>query len=188
MKETKNPWQKIKTLLKSEEVEQKINEIVQKIKEDFSTSTPLAVFGMARKGIPLAEKIQKKLEQAGFICESGQMDATFYRDDFHYRNPLKNPEMQVQSYLHSLDGKNVLLVDDVLYTGRSIKAALNAISDLGRPAIVRLAILVDRGGREMPIAADYVGLKVTSTKSQEVQVFFEPEQRVDLIEVLNVPD
>jgi pyrimidine operon attenuation protein/uracil phosphoribosyltransferase len=87
-----------------------------------------------------------------------------------------------------LDGKIVLLVDDVLYTGRSIRAALNAISDLGRPAIVRLAILVDRGGREMPIAADYVGLKVTSTKSQEVQVFFEPEQRVDLIEVLNVTD
>ena len=116
----------------------------------------------------------------------GSLDATFYRDDFHYRQPNASTEMRFTEMPASVEGKTVILVDDVLYTGRSVRAAMQAILDLGRPAAIRLCVLVDRGHRELPIAPDCVGLTVETAQNQEVRVMIEPidnENSVYLVEV-----
>jgi pyrimidine operon attenuation protein/uracil phosphoribosyltransferase len=115
----------------------------------------------------------------------GSLDATYYRDDFHYRKKVAT-EMRFTEMPASVEGKTVILVDDVLYTGRSALAAMRSILDLGRPAAIRLCVLVDRGHRELPIAPDCAGLTVETARNQEVRVAIEPidkENSVYLVEV-----
>ena len=114
------------------------------------------------------------------------MDDTFYRDDCHLRKIVSSMEMRFKEMPASVEGKVVILVDDVLYTGRSVRAAMQAVLDLGRPAAIRLCVLVDRGHRELPIAPDCVGLTVETAQNQEVRVSIEPidsENSVYLVEV-----
>ena len=104
----------------------------------------LIVMGMATRGIPLANEISQRLTlRYGKPVLSGELDASFYRDDFHYRNHFGNPVMRVLKTPVSVEGKTVVLVDDVLYTGRSVRAAMQAVFDLGRPAAIRLCCLID---------------------------------------------
>lgn len=150
-------------------------------------SENLIVMGMATRGIPLAGEITKRLEQRyGKPVLSGELDASFYRDDFHYRNHFGNPVMRVLKTPTSVEGKTVVLVDDVLYTGRSVRAAMQAVFDLGRPAAIRLCCLVDRGNRELPIAPDCIGLKIDTPPGEEVRVRIIPHDNENSVYLVKV--
>ena len=130
--------------------------------------------------MPLAERL------AGFVRDTGELkaatgaiDITLYRDDVF--EGLPKPEVGTTTLpAHTIAGKTVILVDDVLYTGRTIRAALDALMDFGRPRAVQLAVLVDRGHRELPIQPDYVGLKVETTRNQSVKVILDGRDRAVL--------
>ncbi len=119
-------------------------------------SSTVSLIGIQRGGAAVADALQLRLECAGFVVERGNLDISFYRDDLDTVGP--HPEVHPSELPFDISGKTVWLVDDVLYTGRTIRAALGEIFDYGRPARVRLAVLVDRGGRELPISADAAGL------------------------------
>ena len=129
----------------------------------------IAVVGIRTRGETLGRRIVKRLrDEMGIEVEFGVLDITFYRDDLSRRRGA--PLVRATEIDFDLDGTWVLLVDDVLQTGRSIRAALDAIHDFGRPDIVRLAVLIDRGGRELPIAADFIGRKIKAPPGSRVQV------------------
>ena len=113
----------------------------------------------------------------------GRLDISFYRDDFATHLA---PEVHSTDILFDIDGKTVVLVDDVLYTGRTIRAALDALMDIGRPKSVQLAVLVDRGHRELPIRADYVGKNVPSSADENVRLFLEEVDGVSEVEILEM--
>ncbi len=134
-------------------------------------SSPLVLVGIRTAGVPLAERLKKMIAETGELPapELGAIDITLYRDDVF--EGLPKPEVgSTELPGHSIAGRAVVLVDDVLYTGRTIRAALDALMDYGRPRAVELAVLVDRGHRELPIQPDYVGLTVQTTRSESVKV------------------
>ena len=183
----KDNCKRIQELLSAQAMEFALDEMAAKIAKMHPSAENLIVLGMASRGIPLAKKLSERLTQKfGKPIEMGCLDATFYRDDFHYRKKVGSTEMRFTEMPASVEGKTVILVDDVLYTGRSVRAAMQAILDLGRPAAIRLCVLVDRGHRELPIAPDCVGLTVETAQNQEVRVMIEPidnENSVYLVEV-----
>lgn len=115
---------------------------------------PLALVGLLSRGDFIARRISSKLKELGHEIELGYIDISLYRDDLGQGN---NPMLRSSHLPFSVDGAHIILVDDVLFTGRTIRAALNAVMDYGRPSQVELAVLIDRGGREMPIQPDYIG-------------------------------
>ena len=183
----KDNCKRLQELLSAQAMEFALDEMAAKIAKMHPSADNMIVLGMASRGIPLAQKLSKRLsEKFGKPIETGSLDATFYRDDFHYRKKLGSTEMRFTEMPASVEGKVVILVDDVLYTGRSVRAALQAILDFGRPSVVRLCVLVDRGHRELPIAPDCVGLTVETAQNQEVRVNIVPidnENSVYLVEV-----
>ncbi len=129
----------------------------------------LALIGIQRRGVPLSERIAKKIEDVeGKMPETGILDITFYRDDLSFLN--EHPVVKGTDIPFSVNGKDLVLVDDVLYTGRTVRAAIDAIMDIGRPSSIQLAILIDRGHRELPIRADYVGKNVPTSKKEFIEV------------------
>jgi len=129
----------------------------------------LVIIGLRTRGAYVAERIAKKIEEIEKMpIPTGYLDATLYRDDFRTR--MKQPEVQVTNISFQIDEKNVILVDDVLFTGRTIRAALDALMDFGRPSRIHLAVLVDRGHRELPIKADFVGKNIPTSIGEEVRV------------------
>ena len=177
---------KVSELLSAQTMEFALDEMAAKIAKMHPSADNMIVLGMASRGIPLAKKLTERLSQKfGKPIEMGSLDATYYRDDFHYRQKVST-EMRFTEMPASVENKTVILVDDVLYTGRSALAAMRSILDLGRPAAIRLCVLVDRGHRELPIAPDCVGLTVETAKNQEVRVAIDPidkENSVYLVEV-----
>jgi pyrimidine operon attenuation protein/uracil phosphoribosyltransferase len=147
----------MRTVYDASDVGRTIASLVDRIAASFSGETPLNIVGIRTRGEILAERLAVALRSHGFSqVGRGVLDITLYRDDLSEIGPkpiVRPTEMNI-----SIDALPLLLVDDVLFTGRSIRAALNALSDFGRPSAVRLAVLVDRGGRELPIHADFVGL------------------------------
>ena len=131
----------------------------------------LAIVGIRERGVPLARRISAELERiAGKGVPTGALDITLYRDDL-MRHPVgPQPLVRRTEIPFSIDDKRILLVDDVLYTGRTIRAALDALIDFGRPKVIQLVVLIDRGHRELPIKADYVGKNLPTSLSQSVQV------------------
>jgi pyrimidine operon attenuation protein / uracil phosphoribosyltransferase len=132
----------------------------------------LVIVGVKTRGEHLARRIAnqiKKLEEANIPC--GFLDITLYRDDLQTRS-LENPELKGTEIPFDITDKHVILVDDVLYTGRTTRAALDELVDHGRPASIQLAVLIDRGHRELPIKADYVGKNVPTSVGEHVKVFF----------------
>jgi pyrimidine operon attenuation protein/uracil phosphoribosyltransferase len=122
---------------------------------------------MQTRGVFLAKRIARKISDIEHIeLTAGVLDVTFYRDD--YRIAQKQPNVKVTNIPFNVNGIDMVLVDDVLYTGRTVRAALDALTDFGRPKTIQFAALIDRGHREMPIAADYVGLTVNTRSNQEV--------------------
>jgi len=129
----------------------------------------LALVGMRTRGVFVAERLKEQIRQIeGGDVPIGILDVTLYRDDFRLK--FKQPQVQVTHIDFDVDEKNIILVDDVLYTGRTARAALDALMDLGRPTRIQLAVLVDRGHRELPIKPDFVGKNVPTSFGEEVRV------------------
>ena len=154
--------------LTGKEVEAALDRLYASIIAALPTEMRIAVVGIRTRGETLGRRIVKRLGDRGIDVEFGVLDITFYRDDLSRRRGA--PLVRATEIDFDLDGTWVLLVDDVLQTGRSIRAALDAIHDFGRPDTVRLAVLIDRGGRELPIAADFVGRKLNAPPGCRVQV------------------
>lgn len=165
-------------ILTAEQINASIEQMTQEILADLPQGD-LFLLGMATRGVPLSQRISKKLGEYGIKSSLGSLDTTFYRDDYHFRKKFKNPSMHITQIPETkVDGVNIVLIDDVIYTGRSIRSALNAIMDLGRPASIHLGVLVDRGGREMPIEPRYVGLKCPTYPGEEIKVRLEETDSV----------
>ena len=142
----------------------------------------LAVIGIRRRGVPLAERLAAIIKEIeGVSVPVGILDITLYRDDL--------TTLAVQPIVHktevpfSIDNKKIILVDDVLYTGRTVRAALDALVDLGRPKLIQLAILIDRGHRELPIRADYVGKNIPTSRRELIAVNVEEFDGIDSVEI-----
>lgn len=156
------------------------HEIVERNKD----AKELCVIGIQRRGVPLAKRIAKNISEIEDIAISlGILDITLYRDDLS--ELAAHPVVNATDIPFSVVGKTIVLVDDVLYTGRTVRSAIDAIIDLGRPNSIQFAVLVDRGHRELPIRADYVGKNVPTSKSELIAVHLtevDGEESVDIME------
>ena len=142
----------------------------------------LCVIGIKRRGIPLAQTIAKNIEAIeGTVVPVGMIDITFYRDDLEKLSA--SPVVHQSSVAFPIEGKDVILVDDVLYTGRTASAALDALKDMGRAATIQLAVLIDRGHRELPIRGDYVGKNVPTSRSEIIHVQSPPYEDYIAVEL-----
>jgi len=142
----------------------------------------LALIGIRRRGVPLAERLAMLMEEIeGQKVPMGVLDITLYRDDLTLLAP--KPVLHRTEVPFSIDNKKLVLVDDVLYTGRTVRAALDALMDLGRPKQIQLAVLVDRGHRELPIHADFIGGKVPTSKKENINVKLVEVDGVDRVVV-----
>jgi pyrimidine operon attenuation protein/uracil phosphoribosyltransferase len=135
----------------------------------------VALVGIQSRGAPLASRLRRLVdERSGVVLPVGALDITFHRDDVHVRDggraPGRQPVVRATSISFPIEGMTVVLVDDVLYTGRTIRAAIDALLEFGRPARVQLAVLVDRGHRELPIRPDYVGKNLPTARDERIQV------------------
>lgn len=150
-------------------MERALTRISHEIIEKNKGTQNLALVGIQRRGVPLARRIAQKIELSeGVRPETGILDITFYRDDLSII--AWHPVINGTEINFTLDDKKIILVDDVLYTGRTVRAAIEALMDIGRPPVIQLAILIDRGHRELPIRADYVGKNVPTSKTELIQV------------------
>lgn len=161
-----------------------ITRIAHEILEQNKGSHNLILMGMRTRGEFLARRIRNKIKEIdGVELPFGILDVTLYRDDFRTR--LKQPEVSVSDITFDINEKDIILIDDVLYTGRTVRSALNALMDLGRPASIQLCILIDRGHRELPIRADYVGKNIPTSLDEEIKVKmeeFDGEDAIYLVE------
>ena len=144
----------------------------------------LAFVGVRTRGVPIARRIAKAIREInGYEIPTGALDITLYRDDLMRHAVGPQPVVRRTEIPFSIDDKRILLVDDVLYTGRTIRAALDALIDFGRPKSIQLVVLVDRGHRELPIKADYVGKNLPTSPSQSVQVHLTEIDGRDEVEI-----
>ena len=162
-----------------------LTRIAHEILEKNKGSQNLVLIGMRTRGEFLAKRIHKKIEMIDNVnLPLGVLDVTLYRDDFRTR--MKQPEVSVSDITFDINEKDVILIDDVLYTGRTVRSALNALMDFGRPSSIQLSILVDRGHRELPIRADYVGKNIPTSLNQEVKVKMEEIDGEDAIYSIDI--
>ncbi len=152
-------------------IDRAIARVAHEILERNKDSGDLIILGIPTRGRHIAERLKLKIEEieGGAEIPFGTVDATLYRDDLGLKDD--QPALKEMDIPVSIDSKIVVLVDDVLYTGRTIRAAMNALMDFGRPTSIQLAVLVDRGHRELPIKADYVGKNLPTSADEEVKVF-----------------
>ncbi len=164
-----------------------ITRLAHEILERNKGSENVVLVGMRTRGEFLANRIQKKIEEIDNSAPNlGVLDVTLYRDDFRTR--LKQPEVSVTDISFDITEKDVILIDDVLYTGRSVRAALDAIMDLGRPNTIQFCVLVDRGHREMPIVADFVGKNIPTSINEEVKVKMTEIDEEDAVYLVESPN
>ena len=146
-----------------------IKRIAHEIIERNKGTENLMLIGIQRRGVPLAKRIGELImQEENVTLPVGTLDITFYRDDLSLL--AEHPQVKGTDVPANVNGMNVVMVDDVLYTGRTARAAMDAICDMGRPALIQLAVMVDRGHRELPIRADYVGKNLPTSKSEMVGV------------------
>ncbi|MBI4303940.1 MAG: bifunctional pyr operon transcriptional regulator/uracil phosphoribosyltransferase PyrR [Chloroflexi bacterium] len=158
-----------KIVMTPDDIRRSLARISHEIIERNKTAEHLVLVGMHTRGVPLAQRLAANMEDLeGFKIPVGALDISLYRDDLSLLD--HQPTVRRTDIPSSVDGKSIVLVDDVLYTGRSIRAAMDALIDLGRPRSIQLAVLVDRGHRELPIRADYVGKNIPSARDEEIQV------------------
>lgn len=172
-----------RVVLDAEDIARALTRISHEILERNKGAEDLLLLGLHTRGVPLARRIAAKIaEVEGHAIATGSLDVTMYRDDLR-SHPTRTPH-KTELPVGGIDGKTVVLVDDVLYSGRTIRAALDALSDLGRPAVVRLAVLVDRGHRELPIRADHVGKNLPTARAEKVRVrLSESDDRDDEVRI-----
>ncbi len=158
-----------KTVLGADEISRALTRVAHEILERTNGASDVVLLGIPTRGVPLARRLAAKLTQVeGRPAPTGSLDITMYRDDLRLRPARTLGHTDVPA--SGIDGKIVVLVDDVLYSGRTVRAALDALGDLGRPRAVQLAVLVDRGHRELPIRADYVGKNLPTSQREVVSV------------------
>ncbi len=161
-----------RTLLSAGDLSLAVNRTSLQILERNHTIESLAIVGIHTCGVFLAQRIRAIIEdQTGQQLPYGSLDINLYRDDWSLIT--QNPVVKTTDIGFTVEGKDVILVDDVLFTGRTIRAAMDALMDYGRPHSIQLAVLVDRGGRELPIQADYVGVQTTVRPDERIQVILE---------------
>lgn len=163
---------KRRVVMEAKAVERAIARVAHEVLERNKGAEKLVILGIPTRGCELAVMLQKKIEQIeGVVVPAGSIDATLYRDDISMKKDqpsLKKTEIPIP-----VDDRIVIMVDDVLFTGRTIRAAMNALMDFGRPLAIQLAVLVDRGHRELPIKADYVGKNIPTSYREGVRVCLE---------------
>ena len=157
-------------IMDSKDIGGKLTRISYEIMENHTDIGNIVILGIHNRGVPIANRIKQNIFSVTNIdVPNGSLDITFHRDD--YRERLLIPEIRSTDIPFSLDDKVVILIDDVLFSGRTIRAALDEINSFGRPSIVRLAVLIDRGHRELPIRADFVGKNIPTNSGEHVQVY-----------------
>ena len=173
---------KSKSILNKHQLDITINRLCRQLIENHNSFNNTVLIGLQPRGVFLANRIEQCLKQLNndYNIESGQLDITFYRDDFRRRStPLKASKTDINI---SLEQKKVVLIDDVLYTGRTVRAALDALHDFGRPSSVELLVLIDRRlSRHVPIQPDYVGHRVDVVEEEKVSVEWGSNERVILL-------
>jgi pyrimidine operon attenuation protein / uracil phosphoribosyltransferase len=175
------------TIINHAGLDRTLTRLADEIIERHAGAANLAIIGVRTRGATLAERLVKKIEAIEKNkVPLGVLDITLYRDDFRRR--LKQPVVQATDIPFQLDEKHIVLVDDVLYTGRTSRAALDALMDLGRPASIQLAVLIDRGHRELPIQPDYVGKSVPTAMGEEVQVRLVENDGEDSVLLVESPE
>jgi pyrimidine operon attenuation protein/uracil phosphoribosyltransferase len=174
------------TVMDAEAISRAVTRIAHEILESNKGAADLALVGIVTRGAVLAEALAAKIREIeGAEVGVGTLDISFYRDDLATR---LSPEVHRTDIPFDVEGKHLILVDDVLFTGRTIRSAMDAIMDYGRPCSIQLAVLVDRGHRELPIRADYVGKNVPSSGRERVKVYFESTDGRDSVEILEAVD
>ncbi|HET7137004.1 MAG TPA: bifunctional pyr operon transcriptional regulator/uracil phosphoribosyltransferase PyrR [Gaiellaceae bacterium] len=179
-----------RVLLDEEQLRRTLSRIAHEIIERNDDLDSVALVGIHTRGVPLAQRLRRLVEErSGVELELGQLDITFHRDDVHVRggSSPRRPQPLVRDTKldFELEGRTVILVDDVLYTGRTIRAAIDALIEFGRPDRVQLAVLADRGHRELPIRPDYVGKNLPTTRSDRIQVELFEVDEVDRVVLLS---
>jgi len=172
-------------VLDAQRISRSLARIAHEILERHLSVDDLAFVGIRRRGVPLAKRLAQAIHDINKIdVPTGALDITLYRDDLMRTAIAAQPVIRRTEIPFSIDDKRILLVDDVLYTGRTIRAALDALIEFGRPKAIQLAVLVDRGHRELPIKADYVGKNLPTSLTQSVQVRLVEIDGRDEVEVL----
>jgi Pyrimidine operon attenuation protein/uracil phosphoribosyltransferase len=175
-----------RVLLDEESIRRTLSRIAHEIIERNEDLDSVALVGIHTRGVPIAHRIRRLVEErSGEELALGQLDITFHRDDVHVRGgqaPRRSQPLVRDTKLDfELEGRTVILVDDVLYTGRTIRAAIDALFEYGRPERVQLAVLADRGHRELPIRPDYVGKNLPTTRGERVQVELMEVDEIDRV-------
>jgi pyrimidine operon attenuation protein/uracil phosphoribosyltransferase len=162
------------------DIDRTITRMTHRILEIHKGAAGVTLIGIQTRGVFLAKRIQEKIKAIeGATVDTGDMDITLYRDD--WTRISHHPVVQATDILFSVDEREIILVDDVLFTGRTTRAAMDAIMDFGRPARIELAVLVDRGHRELPIQADYVGRFIETRRSETINVFLQEHDEADKV-------
>ncbi len=168
----------------ADRVSRSLTRIAHEILERNRGVEDLALVGIRARGVPIAERIARHLKEfSGIDVPTGALDITLYRDDLTRQKPSAQPLIRRTEINFSIDDRVILLVDDVLFTGRTIRAAFDALIDFGRPKAIQLVALIDRGHRELPIRADYVGRNIPTSRAQSVQVRLQEIDGKDEVEV-----
>lgn len=172
----------VRTVLQHSDITRALTRIAHEILEANHGGSELVLLGIPTRGVALAERLGRELDaiEPGSGV-TGTLDVTMHRDDLA-RNPTRAPQ-PTRIPVGGIDGRTVVLVDDVLYSGRTIRAALDAVTDLGRPRAVQLAVLVDRGHRELPIRADFVGKNLPTSTAERIHVRVEEVDGVDEVTI-----
>ena len=168
-------------ILDSNELTKTLRRLAHEVIENYIDLSNLVIIGIVTRGEHLAKRLQDiiyQIEKVEVPC--GYLDVTLYRDDLDHRKSLKPSKL---SKVPDIDTKNVLLVDDVLFEGRTARAALDALKDFGRPASVKLLVLVDRGHKKLPISADFIGKHITTNPNQTIKVYLTEIDNKDSIEM-----
>jgi pyrimidine operon attenuation protein/uracil phosphoribosyltransferase len=164
-------------------IQRALTRVAHEIIEKNKGTANLVLIGLRSRGVDLARRLSQRLKEIdGGQIPVGALDITLYRDDLGSAAP--HPTLRNTEITFSIEDKKVILVDDVLYTGRTTRAAMDGLMDLGRPRVIQLAVLVDRGHRELPIRADYVGKNVPTAKTEQVQVMLQEEDGVDRVVIM----
>ncbi|MUL35431.1 bifunctional pyr operon transcriptional regulator/uracil phosphoribosyltransferase PyrR [Gloeocapsopsis dulcis] len=173
---------KVVEILSAEEIRRTVTRLASQVVERSRDLSQLVILGIYTRGAFLADLLARQIEMLeGVTVPAGALDITFYRDDLDQigvRTPAKT------EIPFDLTGKTVLLVDDVIYKGRTVRAALNAVNDYGRPAAIWLAVLVDRGHRELPIHPDFTGKQLPTAKEEQVKVYLQDFDGRDAVELI----
>ncbi len=168
-------------VMDADDIRRALTRIAHEIVEKNHGADKIALVGVLTRGAPLAERLAKLLQQIeGTETPVGRLDIGLYRDDFS-SNPAGSPRISPSDIPFDVTGKRIVLVDEVLFTGRTARAALSALLDMGRPASIQLAVLIDRGHRELPIRPDFVGKNLPTGRGEHVQVCLQEVDGIDRV-------